>query len=72
MNEAADPPVFTVSSGSPSPEELAAIVTVLTAAAAGAPAAGPTQDRPRVGGWRSYYRAVRREHRPGPGAWASR
>ncbi|WP_432558464.1 acyl-CoA carboxylase subunit epsilon [Granulicoccus sp. GXG6511] len=65
------PPVVTVVSGSPTAEELAAIVTVLTAAAA-SPADGPEvrrSDRPRVGGWRSYTRVLRGAAYPGPGAW---
>lgn len=62
-------PVVEVVSGSPTPEELAAIVTVVAAGSSSGASAGPTSDRPRAGGWKSYWRTVRREHRPGPGAW---
>lgn len=68
--EAAPAPVFTVVSGSPTPEEIAAIVTVLTAAASGGdPTAEPRSERPRVSGWKSYSRTLRRAPYPGPGAW---
>ncbi|OYO21024.1 hypothetical protein CGZ93_11200 [Enemella dayhoffiae] len=71
MSEADSPatPTFEVVSGSPSAEELAAIVTVLSAASAANGDSTPPSDRPRAGGWKSYWRTVRREHRPGPGAW---
>lgn len=68
-----DPPVVTVVSGAPTPEELAAVVTVLSAAAGGAGRADDPgevrTDRPRVGGWKSYGRTLRRAVQPGPGAW---
>lgn len=63
-------PVVTVVSGSPTPEELAAVLTVVTAAAAAAtPSVEKRSDRPRVGGWKSYTRTLRRTAYPGPGAW---
>jgi|LSQX01.1.fsa_nt_gb hypothetical protein len=63
-------PVVTVVSGSPTPEELAAIVAVVTAgAAAGTEEAPRPADRPRIGGWKSYTRVLRGATYPGPGAW---
>jgi hypothetical protein len=55
--------------GHPTTAELAAVVAVLSAAAAspsGAPApAGGTAD----GGWSAYWRSLRPSVDPGPGAW---
>lgn len=66
----ADPPVVTVVAGSPTPEELAAIIAVLTAASASDPEVSTERsDRPLGGGWKSYIRTLRRSHNPGPGAW---
>ncbi|OYO08897.1 hypothetical protein CGZ98_13975 [Enemella evansiae] len=66
-------PVIEVVSGSPTPEELAAVVTVLTAAASsGNGRAGARSDRAEGRGWNAYWRSVRREHRPGAGAWLGR
>ncbi|MDI2130982.1 acyl-CoA carboxylase subunit epsilon [Yinghuangia seranimata] len=52
--------------GEPTPEELAAIVTVIAAKAAGggaeAPAAAPSE-------WNAPARRIRRPLRPGAGAW---
>lgn len=62
-------PTVSVVSGSPTPEELAAIITILTASAANATAEAPASNRPRVGGWKSYARTLRQAHHPGPGAW---
>ncbi|GAB3624107.1 hypothetical protein GCM10027418_21910 [Mariniluteicoccus endophyticus] len=70
MSEPTEPtkPVVEVVSGSPTEEELAAIITVLSAASS-ADGRSRTTDLPRAGGWKSYWRVVRREHRPGPAAW---
>lgn len=66
-------PVIEVVSGSPTPEELAAVVTVLTAAAgASGKDSGSGTARTPGSGWNAYWRSVRREHRPGPGAWRGR
>ncbi|HEX5496448.1 MAG TPA: acyl-CoA carboxylase subunit epsilon [Mycobacteriales bacterium] len=64
-----DPPpvaVVRVVRGDPTPEELAALVTVLTTVAAGAPAARPT---PAGSGWGDRGSLLRRPLHPGPGAW---
>lgn len=72
-DQATRPPVVTVVSGSPTPEELAAIVTVLAALSGGGRGTvEPRSDRPRVGGWKSYVRTLRRDAFPGPGAWRHR
>ena len=56
-------PLLRVVRGDPTPEELAALVTVLSARPA--PAAPPV----RRSVWGNPARRVRRPLRPGPGAW---
>ena len=60
--------VIKVERGSPTPEELAAVVALVQARAA---AAEPGADGPpRPSGWSDPARAMPREFpRPGPGAW---
>ncbi|MCW2817270.1 MAG: hypothetical protein JWR42_57 [Marmoricola sp.] len=61
------PPLLRVVKGDPTPEQLAALVTVVSALAAGAAAADvPPAPRPE---WSAHHRAVRPVHRHGPGAW---
>jgi hypothetical protein len=60
-----DQPLFQVVKGSPSEEELAALVAVLTMRF-GEAAAAP--DR-RESGWSAYWRSVRAPVQPGPEAW---
>jgi hypothetical protein len=62
-------PVISVVKGSPTDEELAAVVTVLTAAAATSEPVTDRSDKPLAGGWKSYTRTVRQTRHPGPGAW---
>lgn len=71
MPDSPDPhaPVVTVVGGSPTPEELAAILAVVTAGTTAEAATARKSDRPRVGGWKSYTRTLRRAAFPGPGAW---
>jgi Acyl-CoA carboxylase epsilon subunit len=59
--------VIKVERGTPTPEELAAVVALVQArAAASAPAGGP----PRLTAWAAPSRTVpRRVPLPGPGAW---
>ncbi|GAA1592391.1 hypothetical protein GCM10009804_55930 [Kribbella hippodromi] len=52
--------------GDPTPEELAALVTVL-AARATTPA--PSPDPQRAGNWATYWRNARQPLHPGPGQW---
>ncbi len=60
--------VVRVVKGSPTPEELAAVLAVL-----GAQSGGPTANQPTTGptGWSAYWRSVRAPLVPGPGAWRS-
>ncbi len=61
------PPLLRVVTGDPTPEELAALVAVVSAMAAGAAAAGEKQaPRPE---WSARHRGLRPPHRHGPGAW---
>ncbi|MDA2813814.1 acyl-CoA carboxylase subunit epsilon [Nocardiopsis sp. RSe5-2] len=65
-------PHLSVVRGDPSPEELAALVAVLTARARAARAAREAEEsarRPRSA-WRDRSRLLRRPVHPGPGAWA--
>ncbi|GAB3656214.1 hypothetical protein GCM10027596_10150 [Nocardioides korecus] len=60
-------PLLRVVKGDPTPEQLAALVTVVSALAAGA-AAADVPPAPRSE-WSAHHRAVRPAHRHGPGAW---
>jgi hypothetical protein len=65
---AAPGPVLRVIRGDASPEELAALVSVLgTAARAGRPA--PSGPEPTLSRWADRTRLLRRIPPPGPGAW---
>jgi hypothetical protein len=57
-------PLLRVVTGDPSPEELAALVAVLTSL--GGSDAAPTRRTPF---WNAPRRLVRSTHRHGPGAW---
>jgi Acyl-CoA carboxylase epsilon subunit len=59
-------PILQVVKGDPTPEELAALVTVVAARAA-APAAAPEPQR--ASNWATYWRNARTPFRPGPGQW---
>lgn len=71
MSDESVEPVLRVVKGEPTPEELAALVAVVTArAAAGAAAAtAATGPEDRASDWASYWRNVRRPLHPGPGRW---
>ncbi|MEV4263279.1 acyl-CoA carboxylase subunit epsilon [Kribbella sp. NPDC049584] len=56
-----------ITKGNPTPEELAALVTVLAARASAAPA--PAPDRQRASNWATYWRNARSPFHPGPGQW---
>lgn len=63
-------PVLRVVKGEPTPEELAALVAVVTArAAADATAAAARPEEDRASDWASYWRNVRRPLQHGPGRW---
>jgi hypothetical protein len=57
--------------GDPTPEEVAALVTVLTARARAAAAGGRPRPRPRRSDWADPSRRLRRTLPHGPGAWRS-
>jgi hypothetical protein len=61
-------PALRIVSGNPTPEELAAVTALVTAASSGAPEATPTTLR---GGWSDPARLQRRRLIPGPNAWRS-
>jgi hypothetical protein len=64
-------PALRVVKGEPTPEELAALVAVVSArtAAAAAGAAAVQSEQERAGDWASYWRNVRRPLQHGPGRW---
>jgi Acyl-CoA carboxylase epsilon subunit len=59
-------PLFTVVKGSPTEDELAAVMTVLAARFA-----QPRQEQPMraQSGWSAYWRSVGSPIQPGPSAW---
>jgi hypothetical protein len=59
-------PEFTVVKGSPTEDELAAVVTVLTTEF-NRPRQGDA--KPAQSGWSAYWRSVRSPLQPGPTAW---
>ena len=60
-----DEPLFRVVKGSPTDEELAALVAVLTMRSSGQTA----EPEPPASGWSAYWRSVRAPVQPGPEAW---
>jgi hypothetical protein len=60
-------PVLRVVKGEPTPEELAALVTVITARAAATSV--PTAEPTRASDWATYWRNARRPLHPGPNRW---
>jgi hypothetical protein len=65
MNKARDEPLFQVVKGSPTEEELAALVAVFSLRSGGVTA----EAEPRASGWSAYWRSVRAPVQPGPEAW---
>ena len=66
MSEPAEStPAFRVVKGSPTEEELAALVVVLSQRAASSDGAAD----PPVTGWSAYWRSIRTPLTPGPGVW---
>jgi Acyl-CoA carboxylase epsilon subunit len=57
---------FTVVKGSPTEEELAAVVTVLTTQFS---QQRQGEETPGQSGWSAYWRSVRSPLQPGPTAW---
>ena len=61
-------PLLRIVKGNPTPEEVAALVSVVSAMAAGAAEAASKQSRPKPE-WSAHHRKLRGTHRHGPGAW---
>jgi hypothetical protein len=61
-------PLLRIVKGDPRPEEIAALVTVVSALAAGAAEAAAKEKRTRPE-WSARHRMLRATHRHGPGAW---
>jgi hypothetical protein len=59
-------PVFSVVKGSPTEDELAAVMTVLTKRLG---SQRQEDRRPARSGWSAYWRSVRSPIQPGPSAW---
>lgn len=68
-SSAAAAPVFRVAKGRPSEAELAAVMAVLQIAMSPRVEVDDVGDRPRAGGWKSYWRVVRRPIVPGRDGW---
>ena len=62
----AQEPIFSVIKGSPTDDELAAVIAVLTTLQAAGRAA---DQKAQPSGWSAYWRSVRPVVPPGPGAW---
>ena len=63
--EPVETPLLRIVKGNPTPEEVAALVAVVSALAS---APGPEEKVPRSE-WSARHRLVRTMHRHGPGAW---
>ena len=61
-------PLLRIVKGDPTPEEVAALVAVVSAMAAGAAEAASRQARPKPE-WGAHHHKLRGPHRHGPGAW---
>ena len=66
--QAGEPPVITVTRGSATPAELAAVVAVLLAVRATA-AGPPARPGSRTPGWAARGRTLTAFPHPGPGGW---
>jgi len=63
-----EPPLLRIVKGDPTPEEVAALVTVVSAMRAGAEESSGKQRKPSSE-WAAHRHRVRGTHRHGPGAW---
>jgi len=59
-------PVLRIVKGDPTPEELAALIAVVTARST---APTPPADTTRASNWSTYWRNARTPLRPGPNQW---
>ena len=62
------PPLLRIVKGDPTPEEVAALVSVVSAMAAGAAEAAAKDKAPKPE-WSAHHRKLRATHRHGAGAW---
>jgi hypothetical protein len=70
MNDSDDQPLFSVVKGSPTEEELAAVLTVLTTRFTQQSKKEPGHEASAARtGWSAYWRSVRSPLQPGPSAW---
>ena len=61
-------PLYSVTRGQATDEELAALFALLQVRSM-SETLKPGTDRPLAGGWKSYYRTVRQQTAPGREAW---
>jgi len=61
-----DEPILQVVKGDPTPEELAALIAVVSARSS---ASAVPAEPDRAGDWATYWRHARRPLHPGPGRW---
>ena len=66
--EPVEAPLLRIVKGNPTPEEVAALVAVVSGMAAAAAEAAAKEKAPRPE-WSARHRLLRRPHRHGPGAW---
>ena len=64
----AEQPLLRIVKGDPTPEEIAALVSVVSAMAAGAAEAAAKDQAPKPE-WSAHHRKLRAAHRHGAGAW---
>ena len=62
------PPLLRIVKGDPTPEEVAALVSVVCAMSAGAAEAAAKREAPKPE-WSAHHRKLRATHRHGAGAW---
>ncbi len=62
-------PLLRIVRGDPRPDEVAALVAVVSALAAGAAEATARRRTRRPSEWAAHHRSLRPAHRHGPGAW---
>jgi len=67
-DQAQPEPLLRIVKGDPTPEEVAALVTVVSAMAAGAAEAAANRKLPKPE-WSAHHRKLRASHRHGAGAW---
>jgi hypothetical protein len=71
MSEEQARPVLRIVHGAPTPEELAVVTAVVSAASSNGDGNDNGNGTARVGRWNDPAVRLRRPWRPGPGAWTS-